>query len=122
MERLRSPAIQPDGQHMLTVMRYGDLNPVRAGIVASANEWKYSSYKYYAYGQANPLIDPAPDYLALGRDFISRRKAYVGFFAKKLIQPLLERRADLVGAWFIGNSGWVEQRLCALGLRTLPAG
>ena len=35
MERLRSPRIQGDGAHQLTVMRYGDLNPVRAGLSAA---------------------------------------------------------------------------------------
>jgi putative transposase len=65
MERLRSPLIQ-DGRHQLEVMRYGDLNPVRAGLVRSPKHWRWSSFRYYAYGQSDDLITAAPEYLALG--------------------------------------------------------
>ncbi len=42
MERLRSPRIQGKGAHQLTVMRYGDLNPVRAGLVGSPKDWPWA--------------------------------------------------------------------------------
>jgi putative transposase len=116
MERLRSPRIQPTGNHLLTVMRYGDLNPVRAGLVRSPKDWEWSSYRYYAFGEANPLVDPAPDYLALGRTPAARREAYRQLFATPLSLALRERRPDLVVVPFVGDAEWVLSRLDAAGL------
>lgn len=82
MEQLRSPSIQPDGRHLLTVMRYGDLNPVKAGLTDNPSNWKDSSFRFYALGERNDLIDVAPDYLALGHSPAARRKAYRQLFAE----------------------------------------
>lgn len=116
MQRMCSPRIQATGNHLLTVMRYADLNPVRAGLVQSPKEWQWSSYRHYAFGEPNDLIDPAPDYEALGRDAIQRRKAYRSLFAAPLADSLRERRPELVVLPFIGDVSWVVARLDAAGL------
>lgn len=121
MERLRSPAIEPGGRHMLTVMRYGDLNPVRAKLCRSAAKWKYSSHRHYAYGERHPLIDDAPEYLALGESPGQRREAYKQLFAEPLVAELMKRRPDLVALPFIGGAGWVDERRAAAGL-AVPSG
>jgi putative transposase len=119
MERLRSPRVQ-DASHQLAVMRYGDLNPVRAHLVRSAKDWKWSSHRHYAYGEPDDLITDAPEYLALGRTAAARRKAYLHLFARPLVEELLTRRHDLVMAPFIGDTGWVAARLEASGLSPPP--
>jgi putative transposase len=115
MERLRSPRVQ-SGEHQLTVMRYGDMNPVRAGLVKSPKEWPWSSYRHYAFGEANALIDDAHEYLALGKHPVERRKAYQGFFASPLVSDVKERRPELVLAPFIGTPTWVGRLRAASGL------
>ncbi len=115
MERLRSPLIQ-DGRHQLEVMRYGDLNPVRAKLVRSAAAWKWSSHRHYAYGEENDLITDAPEYLALGATGPQRRKSYLHLFARQFLEPLLIRRPDLVDVPFVGEASWLAQRLFACGL------
>lgn len=122
MERLRSPTIEPDGRHLLTVMRYGDLNPVRAGLCRSPAQWKYSSYRHYAFGERHSLIDDAPDYLGLGSSPKQRRLAYQGLFQAALVAELMQRRPDLVEAPFIGSLGWVELKRHGAGLITAPDG
>jgi putative transposase len=114
MERLRSPRIQ-DGRHQLLVMRYGDLNPVRAGLVRSPRHWRWSSFRHYAYGEANDLITDAPEYQALGRTGPERRTAYLHLFATPLVSSLRSRRLDLVHGPFIGSDEWVAGRLEACG-------
>ncbi len=116
MERLRSPRIQGDGSHQLTVMRYGDLNPVRAGLVRRPKEWEWSSYRHYAFGEPNALIDDAAEYLALGRNGAERRKAYQALFALPLSVSLHARRPDLVMFPFVGDAFWVASRHEAAGL------
>jgi len=116
MERVQSPRIQGGGGHQLTVMRYGDLNPVRAGLVRSPKDWRWSSYRHYAFGEPNDLIDPAAEYLALGRTPAERRKAYQSLFAMPLSAALTTRRPDLVTLAFIGDASWVSARTEAAGL------
>jgi putative transposase len=116
MERLRSPRIQSSGSHQLTVMRYGDLNPVRAGIVRSPKDWRWSTYRHYAFGERNPLVDPAPEYLALGRTPVARRKAYQSLFVAPLTAALRERRPDLVALPFVGDASWVLMKMEAAGI------
>jgi putative transposase len=115
MERLRSPLIQ-DGRHQLEVMRYGDLNPVRAKLVRSAAAWRWSSHRHYAYGEENDLVTDAPEYLALGATGPQRRKNYLHLFARQFLEPLLIRRPDLVDAPFVGEAPWLARRLLACGL------
>ena len=115
MERLRSPRIQ-DARHQLVVMRYGDLNPVRAKLVDSPKRWVWSSHRHYAYGEPNDLVTDAPEYLALGRTGPERRKAYLHLFAGALVAPYLSRRADLVEVPFIGDPSWVAAQRRASGL------
>jgi len=112
MQRMKSPMIQPDayGRHILTVMRYGDLNPVRAGMVRSPKDYAWSSYRHYAFGEPNPLISDEPEYLALGRTPWQRRLAYQQLFASALTRALRTRRPDLVEAPFFGNPDWVRER------------
>jgi putative transposase len=115
MERLKSPRIQ-DGRHQLEVMRYGDMNPVRAGLVRSPNHWKWSSFRHYAFGEADDLVTDAPEYLALGRNGVERRSAYRHLFANPIVKELRHRRPDLVHGPFIGARDWVLLRLEACGL------
>ena len=115
MERLRSPQIQ-SGRHQLLVMRYGDMNPVRARLARSAKDWRWSSHRHYAYGEKNDLIADAPEYLTLGATAARRRKAYLHLFAEPLVDAFLSRRPELVDAPFIGEPAWLAARLDACGL------
>ena len=50
-----------------TCLRYVELNPVRAGIVAEPGASDCTSYAFHAHGVADMLVEPHPLYLALGR-------------------------------------------------------
>jgi putative transposase len=114
MERMVSPLIQ-GGRHQLVVMRYGDLNPVRAGLVSSPKDHPWSSYRHYAFGERDPLITDAPEYLALAATPAGRQTAYVHLFAAAQEDALSTRRPDLVVAPFIGDAEWTAAMLSARG-------
>ena len=120
MDRMRSPRVQ-DGRHQLAVMRYGDLNPVRAGLTSSAGRWEWSSHRHYAYGEKNELITDAPEYLGLGATAPQRRKAYLHLFAHSRAESAMRRRPELVEHPFIGDQAWVEIMRDVCGLSPPPA-
>lgn len=94
--------------HLLEVSRYVVLNPVRAGMVADAGEWPWSSY------DAMRGLVPAPEWLevdALLRDFGQSRAravaAYVDFVRAGVGLPSLWE--SLRGQLYLGSDGFVER-------------
>lgn len=59
---------------------YVELNPVRAGLVVRSEDWRWSSYNFYAFGPGDPLIEGLIDvdsyYLKLGETSEERQKRY----------------------------------------------
>jgi len=62
--RFKSPVIQND-EHLLTVLRYIEANPLRAALVMRAEEYPWSSYRVHGLGEADELIDRLITYEAL---------------------------------------------------------
>ena len=90
--------------YLLTCSRYIELNPVRAGMVKSPDEYPWSSYHYNALGTEDRLITPHVSYKALGMDDISRRLNYYALFAKLIPDSKLEEiRVATNKAWVLGD-------------------
>jgi putative transposase len=69
---------------LLTCMRYIEMNPVRAGMVAHPRSYHWSSYAANARGQVNPVLSPHPLYLGLGDVMNERLYAYRELFRHHL--------------------------------------
>jgi len=108
MDRPRTIVLERD-QDVLAVMRYIDLNPVRAGIVRRAREYRWSSYRHHATGHRDELIDPCPAVQRLGRSPGARCVAYRELFAVDH-QLNRVRRQELVAVYFLGRDSWVLER------------
>lgn len=69
---------QPVGKddYFIQCGKYIELNPVRKKIVKKAEEYKFSSYKYYANGNKNKLITEDIFYPNLGQNEIQRQNNY----------------------------------------------
>jgi putative transposase len=63
--RFKSCLVQSE-QYVLACYRYIELNPVRAGLAARADEYAWSSYGVNAKGHASELVAPHEEYLRLG--------------------------------------------------------
>jgi putative transposase len=107
MERLGSPRIQRGGRHELEVMVYGDMNPVRAGMVKRPSDWPWSSHAHYAFGRIDPLVTESSAYASLGRSPGERRVAYLRLFATRFVRRVRRHRADFVRGPFIGTVRWI---------------
>lgn len=95
--RYRSTVIETD-RYLLACMAYIDLNPVRAGLVAEAKDFPWSSHGHYIGQRVDKLITPHPLVWELGNTPFAREAAY----------------ADLVHA---GLSGDQERALTDSALR-----
>jgi putative transposase len=114
MDRARTPVIQ-DGRRFLVTMRYLDKNPIRAGIVTKATDYAWSSYGYYAWGQHDDLIDPAPEYLGL-HVLASKRRSMYRELVNRLMGRGEERLPEMTTWYFIGDPAWVVGMMRRAGL------
>lgn len=71
------------GRYLLSCMRYIELNPVRARVVARPGQYRWSSFRANALGQDDALLTPHAHYCALGRDTESRQAAYRALFGEQ---------------------------------------
>ena len=65
-----------DEQYLLEVYRYIELNPVRAGLVTSPEEYVWSSYRTNALGKTSTLVTPHSQLIELDKDECFRQKIY----------------------------------------------
>jgi putative transposase len=96
--RFRSCVVQSDS-YVLACYRYIELNPVRAGMVSSADQYFWSSYVTNAEGRENGLLQSHPAYESLGPTREGRAAAYKELCADALPLTDLEqiRKATSVG-------------------------
>ncbi|MBI4238609.1 MAG: transposase [Deltaproteobacteria bacterium] len=113
MDRFKSPLIQDDATH-LHVMAYGNLNPVRARMVPHIKDYQWTSYHYYANGRPDPLITPAPAYLALGTTDGARQQAYRAMIDELVAAEDAWPASGYTQQAFLGDPHWVHDRYAAL--------
>jgi len=66
--------------YLLKVYRYIELNPVRAGMVLSPEDYRWSSHRINALGKKSDLCTPHPEYMMLGADSKERCHKYRTLF------------------------------------------
>jgi putative transposase len=65
--RYRATVIDTEA-YLLACYRYVELNPVRAGMVLSAGDYPWSSYRANALGYEDTLVTPHERFITLGRE------------------------------------------------------
>jgi len=97
--------------YLLTCYRYIELNPVRArGMVNHPGDYPWSSYRYNALGEDDPIVVPHEEYLRLGKTLAERQAAYNALFNIRIGGEKLEeiRQATNKG-WVLGGSDFKER-------------
>lgn len=106
--------------YLLTLMRYIELNPVRAGMVVHPAGYPWSSFRHHALGEPGVNADwltAHEEYLRLGGNEEDRQKTYRGLFRTSLADnDLAEIRACTHKGWALGGERFREQ-VEALGQR-----
>ena len=109
--RYRATVVDSE-RYMLSLMRYIELNPVRAGMVTHPRDYPWSSHQRYAYGEQganlNWLIEP-DQYLNLARADDARRQAYRELFKTEIdADDLASIRDATHKGWALGDGRFKE--------------
>jgi putative transposase len=122
--RFKSPVIQDD-EHLLIVLRYIEANPLRAKIVARAEDYPWSSYRAHALGEANDLLDNCSTFEELSPYPAVRQRKWAESVHAPLAAATLEsvRRSNQRGLP-LGDAAWVKRlsKKLALDLTIRPRG
>ena len=121
--RFKSPVIQDD-DHLLTVLRYIEANPLRAGIMERAGDYPWSSFACHGQGWDDPLLDAVAAYEALAGYAAVRQRRWSAYVHAELEEVELAalRRSSATGLPY-GEAGWVHHLATRLKLDlTIRAG
>lgn len=118
--RFRSCPVQEES-YLLGCQRYIELNPVRASMVTHPADYRWSSYRANAQGEADPLVQPHPLYAALGSDAATRQTAYRELFRYELEPGMADEiRRATNGNFALGGERFAAQVAEVIGRRVVP--
>ena len=108
-------------RYLATCHRYVERNPVRAGVVAQARAYPWSSHRANAHGEEDPLVTPHAWYVALGDDRVSRQAAYRGLFALDDPDAVIAAIRDATQrGWALGGARFRKELESSVRRRTEP--
>jgi len=112
--RFKSLLVDKDN-YLLACGLYVERNPARARIVKDAKDYKHSSYKYYAYGEIDGLVDEDINYDSLGKSEKTRQKEY---------RRLMEEEdggldSNVFSRLYLGTEDFVKRMEKKFGLRNI---
>lgn len=100
-------------QYLLKLMRYIELNPVRADMVSHPADYTWSSYSRNAEGKCGLNDDwlmPHEEYLRLGQNSTERHEAYQQLFITELdSSDLMQIRECTHKGWALGGQRFIDE-------------
>lgn len=113
-DRFKSLLVEKDS-YLLVCGLYIERNPVRAKMVKYAEQYPYSSYKYYAHGEDDPMLDRDVCYDPLGKDDPIKQREYC-----KLAASDNERIGRAIGRQlFLGSDDYIKRMEKKFGVRNI---
>lgn len=102
--RYRATVVDTE-QYLLTLMRYIEMNPVRAGMVARPADYRWSSHAFNTGGSGgSDWLTPHDLYLRLGKTTLDRQDAYRGLFRTAVSESELTAiRESTHKGWALGG-------------------
>jgi putative transposase len=108
-------------RYLLACYRYIELNPVRAGMVASPDDYPFSSYRANGLGVHDPVLVAHDVYLALGANGAERRAQYRAFFRQAPDRRLVKKIRETTNACrVLGCEHFKDQIEALLGKSVRP--
>ena len=118
--RFRSCLVESE-RYLFACYRYVELNPVRAGMVKSAVDYRWSSHRANAHGETDACITPHPEYIGLGQTVSERCAGYRETFRVDMAAVVIEKiRATTNSGYALGSKAFRLGVSRALGRRVEP--
>lgn len=109
--RFKAFPVQED-EHLLTVLRYIERNPLRADLVERAEDWRWSSLYELARGTPSPLLDPGPETARRGTEWVAGVNAPMFETELRCVRESVRRGSPF------GGENWVTTTAANLGLES----
>ncbi|GAB3356314.1 MULTISPECIES: transposase [Giesbergeria] len=107
--RYRATLIEPE-RYLLACMAYIDLNPVRAGLVAQAAAWPWSSHAHYTGMRQDRMVTAHPLYWMLGNTPFAREAAYNALVQTGVHTDVQAALTDAtLNGWALGGEKFVAE-------------
>jgi putative transposase len=90
--------------YLIACAQYIERNPVAAGMLTEAQDYRWSSCRRYMLGETNPLVDANPAYIALGRNDRERRQTYCALMTGGVPASVEAGTVGDIGFWTQGRS------------------
>jgi putative transposase len=122
--RFRSTVIEPE-RYLLTAIRFVEQAPVRAALVAQAQDWPWSSAAHHGGRQSSPLITDHPAYWRLGNTPFEREAKHEFEVREMLAPDLVAALQDAArGGWPLGSPAFVTslRQACDRPVQPRPRG
>ena len=105
--RYRSTLIESE-RYLLACMVYLDLNPVRAGMVRQAADWRWSGHAHHVGARVDGLVTPHALYWALGNTPFAREAAYGALVQAGVSSQQQKALSDAaLRGWALGGDDFV---------------
>ena len=115
--RYRASVVQAE-PYLFTVQAYLDVTPVRAGLVARAADYAWSSHRHYAGLQADSRVTPHALHWQLGNTPFAREARYAELIASGLsAADLALINASVLKGWALGEPKFVAALQAQSGTR-----
>lgn len=95
--------------YLLEVSRYIHLNPVRAGLVKSPEDYLWSSYRTYIGMEKNPLVDTKLILELFSQTQEKQGIKYKEFVEAEIIKPTFHLWENISLKQFLGSSEFINQ-------------
>lgn len=97
-----------ENEHLLSVLRYIERNPLRAGLVSRAEDWPWSSLRHRSQVSDGGFVDLGP---------VSLPEGWIEWVNQAQTDGELEQlRASVNRGMPFGSESWVERIASILGL------
>jgi putative transposase len=106
-DRYKSILVSKD-KYLLACGSYVELNPVRAGVVSDPREYRWSSYRAYAYGKKDLLVDEHGIYKEWFKGGSKGKKKYREF-VRGMLQSKGAMRGEMERRVVYGSEVFVDK-------------
>ena len=97
--------------YLIELSRYIHLNPVRAGIVEKPEDYEYSSYRAFASGEEDKILDQSTILSMITSQMGEARKRYCEYINSGIGEDIKNPFEGVYGGFILGGEKFIKEAL-----------